>query len=595
MYRIEGNDLVISGWENGISDNPYNGINDMRGVNIISVPGEASVSFSPTAFEFPHCNGNVISADPDTDIVTIGGSTGSLDPSYGGQAVVFTGASLPTGLTPGTIYWISPQGTLSFKVYSDPSRSNLVNITATGTGTFTTIDIKDITYFDRFTGAGVDSTGRVWVSTGNRYIYLGNTVSGTTGLTNAHGNGIVYYRGYLFVFQNSRICYTAFNPSDQTAGISWVLEWDPTTGLPAVGNVNVFNTTVSQNNPHEALVGQDDVIYITDAAFVASLRQATGQTFDPSSTSTYVWAKQALRLPYYERANCLEELGQNLLIGGNYNYIYPWDRISTSFTYPIKIVDNQIVHLLTVNTNTYIFAGKRGRIYYTNGVQAQFYSKIPDHISGGLDPVFTWQNCAYFKNQIYFGVSATTNLGTSFVDYSGLWAIDITTNALRVPMLMSTSTSVASAVYADATNNQGYSLTVSWKKYTTPPTTGGTFGIDVSSSTPYTDYVGYTETDLIPVGTYLKKKTFDGIEFKLSHPLKNGEGIRISYRSSKDATYGTPIEILGTSTYNPLSDFIPVSFDQSQWAQFKIEQKSIANSPSFTRLYELRLKQNGAA
>ena len=58
MYRIEQGtgDIIIDGFESGISDSPYGtnlqtqvgniqqtGLSDMRNVNIISIPGEASV------------------------------------------------------------------------------------------------------------------------------------------------------------------------------------------------------------------------------------------------------------------------------------------------------------------------------------------------------------------------------------------------------------------------------------------------------------------------------------------------------------------------------------------------------------------------
>lgn len=43
-YTIENKDIVISGWENGISNNPYVGISDMRCVDPVTIPGEVSVA-----------------------------------------------------------------------------------------------------------------------------------------------------------------------------------------------------------------------------------------------------------------------------------------------------------------------------------------------------------------------------------------------------------------------------------------------------------------------------------------------------------------------------------------------------------------------
>lgn len=575
-YHIEENEIVIDGWEKGISENPYEGLNDIRGINIVSIPGEAPVSFAQTSATLPTVTATITSAVAGTDIVTATINTGSL---VTGQSVTFTGGSLPTGLVAGTIYWITKLSNTTFTVYSDCRLTTLVNITATGTGTMASIDMGEIKYFEKIVGVALDANGRAWdpaLGTGY-YIFMGNDVTSTVGLTNTNGNGLVWYKGYLFLFYNSRICYAAYSNGGYAA-VTWINEWSPTTGAPAVGTA-VFNTPTGTTNSHDALVGQDNVIYIADASYVASLFEKSGSTFDPANTATYTWAQQALRIPSIDTATCLEELGINLLVGGTYNYIYPWDRVSTSFKYPIKIAENYTKRLLTINQNTYAFAGRRGRIYITNGSQADLYKKIPDHIYG-IDPIFDWTNCAYNKNQIYFGVSAKNNAQTDITTYAGLWAIDITTNALRCATLQSTMTATVSAVFAFPNTASGFGLAVGWK-------TSSTYGIDTATSAPYTTYVAYIETDLIPVGQFLKKKTFENIEFKLSAPLVSGEGIKISYRTNKIAAY---TQIGETTTVGALSDFYLVNFDQSQWLQFKIETKSTATTPSYVRLKELRLR-----
>lgn len=575
-YRLEGTEIVIDGWEKGISDDPYSGINDMRGVNIISIPGEAPVSFAQTSVTLPTVTATITSAVAATDIVTATINTGSL---VTGQAVTFTGGSLPTGLVAGTIYWITRLSNTTFTVYSDCRLTTLVNITATGTGTMASIDMGEIKYFEKVVGVALDANGRAWDNTQGLgyYIFLGNDVTSTVGLTNRNGNGLVWYKGYLFLFYNSRICYTVY-PQSGYSTVTWVNEWSPTTGAPAVGTA-VFNTPTGTTNSHDALVGQDNVIYIADASYVASLFEKAGSTFDPTNTATYTWAQQALKIPSIDTATCLEELGINLMVGGIYNYVYPWDRVSTSFKYPIKIADNGTKRMLTVNTNTYIFAGRRGRIYKTNGSQADFYKKIPDHISG-IDPIFDWTNCAYNKNQLYFGVSAKNNAQTDITTYAGLWAIDITTDALRVATLQSTTTATVSAIFAYYSVSSGFGLAVGWK-------TASTYGIDTANSSPYTSYIPYIESDLIPVGQYLKKKTFENIEFKLSVPLVSGEGIKISARKHKSDTY---VQVGETTAVGALSDFYIVNFDQSQWLQLKIETKSTASSPSYVRLKEIRIR-----
>lgn len=578
-YKIEGRDLVISGWETGISDNPYLGLNDMRGCNIVSIPGEASVSFASTKISTAGtaCIGSIVSADASTDIVTVTVSAGTITT---GMAMVFTGASLPTGLTAGTTYWIIRLSDTTFTCYSDPRLTTLIDITATGTGTFANTEIGSVKYFEKENGIALDANGRAWDNAydGSTYIYMGNPVR--SGKTN--GNGLFKYRGYLFIISDSQFDYTAIGAYGVANTISWVTEWSPLTGTTAA-NTAVLNSAISGAfTIHEAVVGIDDVVYICDGHYLNSLREKSGQTFDPTNTATYVWNKQALALPGYETAQCLAELGVTLLIGGAYNYIYPWNRTSTTFNDRLFIAENGCVKMVTVNTNTYIFTGKRGRIYVTNGSQAQFYKKLPDHISGSPEPVYTWKYAAFNKNQLYAGVEVTNNAGTAITSYSGLWAIDVTSDALRVPILMSLSTATVTAIFANANNNSGYSLNVAWRS------PGGTYyGIDTTTSVPYTDYGPYIITDLIPVGTILARKTFEQVEFKLAAPMTSGEGIKISYRENLSDAFTQIGESLDG---NIISDIYTVNFQNLQWLQFKIEMKSTATTASYVRLKEIRIR-----
>ena len=143
-YKIDGTDLVINGWENGISDNPYSGINDMRGVNIISTPGEASVSFAPILNSLPSCSGTINTIDTGADTFTVKSVTGTI---VNGQALVFT-TSAGT-IVAGTTYWIYAVSAGVYQIYTNPYADNpAVNLAGTETGTFSSINMKDIVCFE---------------------------------------------------------------------------------------------------------------------------------------------------------------------------------------------------------------------------------------------------------------------------------------------------------------------------------------------------------------------------------------------------------------------------------------------------------------
>lgn len=575
MYRFDPYDqsIVIDGFENGVADSPYAGISDMRNVNIISVPGEGSVNFSTTAATMPSVSGTVTGASDSADTVTIAGAT-----LYNGMCLVFTGGSLPTGVTAATKYLIkvvTPTTIRIYTTYANYVANSFVNIGSdVGTGTFASLDMGKPT--NRFSNYIIDSNGRVWADKfGTYYGYLLGVDATTT--TNANGNGIAVYRGYVFAFRNALIDYMLIS-----TGV-WTYAWQ------------TMNTAAGVSNPHYAYLGQDDVIYYCDAAYVGSFFQKPLTTFDPGNTATYTWNQDALAIPSNDIANCLAELGVNLLVGGQQNAIYPWNRTSTSFSYPILLAESFIQRMVTVNTNTYILAGARGRVYITNGSQATLFKKIPDHISGTIEPFFQWGDLASNRNQIYFGVLAKTNAGAANSQYGGVWAIDLDSKALRLTNKLSYGTYAGLATvvtFGDPGTvgnppfppvSSGNGLTIGWDSG------ASTYGIDVPSSDPYTSSQTTIDSDLIPIGTYDKPRDLTRIEYKLSKPLVSGESITIKYRlifNTSDTGYTT---VLTDSTAGNYSLSGPINFKNAQWVQFQVVLNSTTSTPSYVRLKNIRI------
>lgn len=578
-YRREGNDIIWDGWELGIGAAPYSGLQTLgattsslgmiANANIISVPKEASVGFATSSQTLASITGSVVSADATGDTITYSGTQPTNQ-----QAVVFTGASLPAGITAATTYWVINAGATTFQISAAPGSATPVNITGTGTGTYATTDMgrplhwtvdKNSRYYI------MDANGRVWYGTGTIWVFTGNTT-----LTNANGNGLGYYQasdgtGYIFAFRNNKIDYMPI----ASLG-SWTYAWQTLT-----------KTTSGQANSHYNLVGQDNVLYFANTAFVGSFFEKSGSTFDPSSSGTYTYTETALALPTQETSTWLAELGQNLMVGGTRNLIYPWDRISTSYTFPLFLPEYNVARLITVNTTMYIFMGTRGRIYRTNGSQVVLYIKVPDFISGTIDPYFAWGAVGTNKNQIYFGVSVTTNGAVAVSGYGGLWAIDTDSDALRLVNKLSYGTYLGYAtVYLPNPTNgaAGSGFYVGWDSGAT------TYGVDVSSSTPYTNYETTIDTDMTPVGTLLKPYTGSQFEFKLTKPLVSGEGVKILYRTDLSQSF----TLIGeTTTVGAISDNFPNTFQNAQWIQLQIALKSTGSTPSYVRLKEVRMITQG--
>ncbi|MDE2015925.1 MAG: hypothetical protein KGI72_05380 [Patescibacteria group bacterium] len=606
-------DIVVSGFEQGIGASPYTGISDMRNVNIDSVPGEVHVNFAtinntPAAFTF-----NITAASGTT--ITYSSTQGT---PYYGQCVYLTGASLPGGLTAGAadvgpFYWVAnvdPVGK-TLELYAKPFfiayNISAVSTSSTGTATANPISMGTPKYrtYSLISSSSslanyflIDSNGRAWSRTDGataNWLFLGNKQS-DGGVGGAYGNGIVWYQGYnpavifntgaygyLFVFRNTKIDYM------EILGGNWTYGWK---------SLNTTYTT--QEFDHYALVGTDNAVYYCDTSSVGSIIQTNpATTFDPTNAATYTFSNYALNLPTQDTAIFLEELGQQLLVSGIKDYIYPWDRVSTSYDLPIRVGEPNVSRMVTINAKTYLFAGNRGRIYVTNGSQADLFYKIPDHLSGTVSPYIQWGAWGSTRNQLYFGMQGYKNDGSVVNGYGGLWKLNVDNGTLTCSNTLSYDTGSHSG-YASLfipwpiignEINPGGAFMVGWADNYTTPTSQG---MDASTTNPYTDGSAYVISDLMPIGTKLKPTTIEQIEYKLATPLKTGESVKIlaaSFFSTTPSDYTSAGTTAGSSASTIISDIFSTPVQVNQWLAVKAVLTGIvdASGPSYNRMTEMRI------
>lgn len=615
-YDQNTGDIIINGWEEGIAASPYDGIADIRNANITSIPHEVSVGFSTSQISSPGvATGTVTSANVGTDYLTYTGAAGLEN--Y--MAIVFSVTTV-TGISINTTYWIknlNGAGAGTFQLTSDYAQISLVDVTGNGTGTFSVAVIGK----NLITGAttavpkfplylsGVyfiyDTSGALWsnvkTTTSGYWTYTGP--SGTSD-TNS-GQGIVGYtssvngNSWVFTFNSSSIDY--FNLQSYT----WVYGWKPSTG--ANSQTNYLNTATGiLSGGHKSILGPDNKVYYCDGDYIGRWYQANPTVaFDPTNTATYIFDQTSL-LPLTDAAQSLAFLGNNLLIGGLNNIIYPWDTFSYTPSFPIFVPESNIVNLLNVSTNVFIFAGNRGRIYVTNISNVNLFKKIPDSISGTVEPYYTWGGVTSNKNQLYFSFSVTSNTSVQIPNYGGIWAIDLASPAysgytdspvsmrLLNQLSYGTYSGLATALIPNySTVPAGTGLFAGWNSMGITPT----YGIDISSSMPYTSGQTTIDSDLIPIGTVLKPNTDSSVEFKLAVPIVSGESVQIQYRQKFSDSF-SPITggifnfaNIGT-VWNGYSGIIQnVNFQQSQWLQIRAVLISTVSSPSYVRLTEIRIRQ----
>lgn len=613
-YEIDQNDenaLVFTGVEDGIADSQYAGVSDIRNVNIVSIPGEASVNFA-TAKD---TQANIANGAVTTAAANYATYTGAAN-LENNMAINFTSQSA-LGVTANitTTYWITNlngAGAGTFKLSSTyPLSPTLVTLTDGGSGNFTVYNFSknaagttsvpvdfaydnvDAYYFE------LDGVGQVWtnaVLTGTNSYWTFAGVSGTSDLV-ASTMGLLYYQPsngatgtptsyrYLFVWRNQSIDYL------EISTWTWVWGWRPADGM--VSKTAYLKTATIY---HKAILGTDGKVYYCDGNWIGSFYQSDPTVpFAPQTFPTYTPNNNSV-LPFYDTAQCLTNLSNYILIGGQKNTVYQWDTFTLiGFNYPIFLPESNVINLVTVGGNVYIFTGNRGRIYITNGSQAQFYKKIPDHLSGTVEPYYQWGGAMSNKNQLYFSALVTTNSGSGITTMGGIWAIDLDSKyggqyaqtpagPIRFTNQLSYGTyaGYASAMIPNFSSDPaGSGFFAGWYDGVSG------YGIDGTTTSPYTGSQAYIDFDMVPIATILRPKEFKTVEYKLSVPMVSGESVSVWYRTQFGASYTL---IFTSNTTGVYSDYSPVNFDNAQWIQLRAVLNSTASSPSYTRLTQLRLR-----
>lgn len=421
--------------------------------------------------------------------------------------------------------------------------------------------------------------------------------------------GLAAWNDYLFVFRNYQVDIMKISgamaaTTAAQAAAAWTLGWN-------VALTTGYTAAIS----HRAITGiLSDAIYFCNGNYVGGLYHLPGAVFDPTSAATYSWTPQALPLPTSESSISLTQLGSNILVGGIFNYIYPWDGVNPNgFGQPIFVPEQNIAEMVTVNTTTYIGAGYRGRIYQTNGSSASLYKKLPDHTTGNIAPLIYWKCFATDRNELMFGIECYDNSGVNIdgqTGEAGLWAINFDTKALRLlqifsPGLTSSMTNMFSPFIMPIARSSsgGLSFVTGWTLQSSAVNYSGFDGFIAqgytalgftTGGTPDGAYnVGAAQilTDLVRVGENYTKKTFSQVEWTLSQALASGEKVQVEARSAVNGSF----VVVGSTTSSggaEISDTYTANFENYIWLQLRVTLYSVAfgSSPSYVRLRDLRVR-----
>lgn len=318
------------------------------------------------------------------------------------------------------------------------------------------------------------------------------------------------------------------------------------------------------------------------------------------ATPTVQISTQRVNLPANETAQTMVEVGNNVLIGGKTNLVYPWNQIDATPSDFIALPESDVKVMVNANNIAYIFAGNKGNVYVTNGASASLAIKVPDYCAGiagtpltYIEPVFTWGDADFIRGRIYFSILDQT--ATKAGNCGGVWSFIPAQNvdpSQEVGMALRLENRNSYGTYNGYCNliiaNQEQNVTspqywTFWQDGITNPN----YGIDYTATTPVTEYI--LETDLLPSGTLLDKTTFAQIEYKLSTPLASGDSIQLYYRLNATDSWTSCGTVKEES--DKISGVFTANFQKTQWTQLRaVVTTGGTTSSSFVRLTQLRLR-----
>lgn len=547
----------VSGWSSGALNSPHYVFTGHQGRMYIT-DGNYIASVFP---ESTLANTNISSQNIQSFCSWIIYSAGA-NPQYDGQFSVIAGTSpipgtaaripvvlftnsagtLPTSITAGKVYYMSANLTY-FNVYPDPL------ITSAGTIVFT----------------GAPASG----ATGGTLTAAWSFATGA----------------YPVTFSNGDVRQVTLTNGSTSATWSVGLSSSPTVNADYIGELDLQT-------------GASGTQYFNTFYPIASAPSYLG------ATPTYLYTPQRLTLPSFEIAQTIGEIGNIALIGCNGNVVYPWDQASSLPTNLIPLPEGNVANIITVNSMAYIFAGNNGNVYITDGGTSSLVINIPDYCAGVpgspgtyIESTYYWGGAMYLRGRVYFSVrdQSTTKAGNcggiwSFVPTQNLYIGQDTGIALRMEAQNSYNTYSGAASLLIGKQLQDQEAPLYWSAwysdYNTP-----TYGIDYSTNGTSASFPTVVETDAIPAGTMLNKKTFSQLEYKLSSPLDNGATVTAFYRTNLTDSW-TACSAFNVES-SGLSGYAVVNFEKNQWLQFKFVLTPItstAASNSFIRFKEIRLR-----
>lgn len=578
-YRIEKNkngeqDLVIDGWEKGIASSPYKGIANIANFNIKYYEGVAYVNYKRQACTM---SGGTFgrpgfSAQSPAGLIYISDDNKQI---WKQSAVNSTTFNLLTGnanqLIVGLAFW----------------NNYLFNFCSNGTIEICGDGGGDSGVTSGNWNTAVAATG-VWPIVSSVNVTLtgtpaaGDTSASISTYTDAQGTARAFWNGPTGFYLGTIAGQTVLTSLTQNSAS---VTWTPGLNVAASStNLAVRATPQSGTQSMTLIAANTGDLYFCNGKYVGAFLLNANQVFSKGNMATFTFNANVLALPPTETATWLMELRNQLIVAG-VQKLYPWDFFSSFWTNPIPM-DEGITKGINILNNLYIFAGNKGNIYTSNGYSISRFAKMPDYISGAIDPSWQVGGIMQHRQKLYFQMIAVNGQSNAAI-VQGIFSLDLDTGALNFENQNSTGLIQNSSTFQGLLIDNN-STALNYDNYYSA-FKGNAGGVDFNNTTLYSSNEPFIETDIIPIGTFAQPRTFQSMEFKFDVPMKTGDSITVYGRQSLADSY----TLIGTTTTAVLSDLYSVFPTQNfQWVQFKVTMSCVSNSTnsSFNRLREIRVR-----
>ena len=387
------------------------------------------------------------------------------------------------------------------------------------------------------------TNGKIWSRTSAGVYALEATASpaaGAVGILDAYE-----YQGYIYYAMESRLGRVAVGAPTAWAGRndSWA----------------TFTNTDADFHPMKE---QNQVLYIGDGNYVAQVDAG-------------VFTADALDIKTPLRIKSLGKILTDLLVGTFVNVyrvateIFRWNTWSVSFSSSDTIPEVGINSFLVTDNYNLVNAGRKGNIYYYNGVQLEQFKKIPGNWLGTNEALIHPNASCNMNGLPLFGLSNILgNPATQGVYSLGGYDRNYP-KVLNLEWLISTGNS--SAIDIGAIELVGTVLLVSWKDATVPAAI--VYGVDKLDLTAKI-VSAYFATRVINISRNDSKTLAGYVAYR---SLPNDSSIKIYHKVNyaiawTEAT--TVVDIIRKTVY------LKEAFPEANTIQIKVESNAAVGDES---------------